>query len=680
MNINAKTKKMMKEIKVSAKAQQAPSWKDAMMKKVKKAIESNQIILIVGGTGSGKTTLLKSVGEIFEPPNWDKKKAVISSFPKFDAAMECLSSIGFNTIPSWLKPYHVLSQGEAYRALLAQTIHECFQNKGAHICLDDFTSNLDRVSARSCAGSLQKCIRRKSNSHLADAKFILSTSNYDIIPWLQPDIVIEIADSGKLKFHTNPNDSFLFDVKAHVDMNKIPKVKKDWPKLVLPSPSFGDLELDGSPMECAGNANYQLVTKVTPDKLTQQAECVFDHPFTGEIRFNIPAFPHDEIKKSKFNVGFISGPSGTGKTSTAYKYFSAPRVQQWSANKPVLSYFSSAKNAKELLQVVEVDPKDCAKAFDQLGSGAQERVNIAIGLDQAGKKTIVFDEFTSCQDRVAARQLARNVSEFARKTGRSMVLVACHEDLLDSSGLTPDWWFSTKTTKFTRFKIPSSARKLCFPDYMTKVVFTIPKIRLEIAGVDKSGWVHFKDHHYKDKTINATATCYAAWAKFENLDIPSDLVAWCCFRIGQKKTAEFTNTPLKEHRTVVFPDYQGLGFASRICDACSEIGARDSSLVTSKTAHQRYGRYRDKSPLWIGTKGNGKMQKKAPDTMFPFMSLEDKKKSPVWVAFMKNWKPKKFYDHRYESSSRNAKTKKYFKQRVTFIDRRKSGEQAQRKK
>jgi len=664
-----KAKKMLKELKVSTKPQQAPSWSTSMMNKLKKAIKDNQIILIVGATGSGKSTLLNSVGTIFEPPVWDKNKAVISSFPDFESALECLSSIGFNTIPSWLKPYHVLSQGEAYRALLAQTIHQCSKN-GEPICLDDFTSNLDRVSARACSGSLQKCIRRaKSGSHLAEGKYILATSNYDIIPWLQPDVVVEIT-KGKLKFHENPNENYLFDVKAHVDMNKIPRKKSDWPELVLPSPDFGDLETEGEQMNCLGNANYQLVTKVTPDELTLQAECVFDHPFTGEIRFNIPAFPHEQIKKQKFHVGFISGPSGTGKTSTAYKYFSQPTVQQWAVNKPVIGYFSSAKSAKEIFGALDIDLSNASKAFDQLGSGTQELVNIAIGLDKSQNKTIVFDEFTSCQDRVAARALAKNISDFARQTDRSVVLVACHEDLLDSSGLSPDWWFSTKTTKFTRFQIPSSFRKASFPDFNTKVVFTLPKIKLNITGVNKKGWVHFQEHHYKDKKIRNDATCYMAWAEFENLDIPSDLVGWCCFRVGQKKTPDFPNTPLKEHRTVVFPDYQGLGFASRICDACCEIGARDRSLMTSKTAHKRYGAYRDKSPLWTATKSNHDLQKKAPDTMFPFLSLEEKKKKPVWVAFMKNWKPKMYYDHIYNWSKTSAKTKSYFKKRVTFIERR----------
>eukprot|EP01084_Bolivina_argentea_P088398 159602_1 len=73
-----------------------------------------------------------------------------------------------------------------------------------------------------------------------------------------------------------------------------------------------------------------------------------------------------------------------------------------------------------------------------------------------------------------------------------------------------------------------------------------------------------------------------------------------------KCTSEDLRFHYREHRTVVLPSYQGLGFGSRIADAISEYMALHGYRMQSKTAHPRYGRYRDNSPLWnaLGTNHN----------------------------------------------------------------------------
>ena len=69
--------------------------------------------VILGGSGTGKTTILKKMGDV-KKVNFDSNKSLISNFdwlePK-DAAL-VLTSMGLSSVPTWLRPFHVLSNGE----------------------------------------------------------------------------------------------------------------------------------------------------------------------------------------------------------------------------------------------------------------------------------------------------------------------------------------------------------------------------------------------------------------------------------------------------------------------------------------------------------------------------------------------------------------------------------------
>jgi len=67
---------------------------------------------------------------------------------------------------------------------------------------------------------------------------------------------------------------------------------------------------------------------------------------------------------------------------------------------------------------------------------------------------------------------------------------------------------------------------------------------------------------------------------------------------------------IREHRTVVLPDYQGLGIGPRISDAVAQIHINEGKRYFSRTAHPRFGGYRDESPLWRKT---SKYKKKRDD-------------------------------------------------------------------
>src|SRR5690606_32144857 len=94
-------------------------------------------------------------------------------------------AVGFNTIPAWLRPFAVLSNGERFRAELARRLVE--SHEGDTIVVDEFSSVVDRQVAQIGAHAVQKWVRRNGR------RFVAVTCHYDVEDWLQPDWVFEPA-------------------------------------------------------------------------------------------------------------------------------------------------------------------------------------------------------------------------------------------------------------------------------------------------------------------------------------------------------------------------------------------------------------------------------------------------------------------------------------------------------
>tara|TARA_Y100000593_G_C4290984_1_gene328221 strand:+ start:40 stop:720 length:681 start_codon:yes stop_codon:yes gene_type:complete len=136
--------------------------------------------VIYGGSGSGKTTILKNIGKV-KDVELDNSKSLISNFdwlePK-EASM-LLTSMGLSSVPTWLRPFNLLSNGEQYRARLAYLVGKT--EDGSTILVDEFTSVVNRDVAKAMSNSIQKYIRRTNK------KIILASCHDDIMEWLQPD-------------------------------------------------------------------------------------------------------------------------------------------------------------------------------------------------------------------------------------------------------------------------------------------------------------------------------------------------------------------------------------------------------------------------------------------------------------------------------------------------------------
>ena len=143
-----------------------------------------QIGVIVGASGTGKSTIAKELfaDQIISGFEYNAK-SVVDDMPKqctIDEITKMFYSVGFGSVPSWLKPYAVLSNGEKMRVDLARALLE-----RDFVCFDEFTSVVDRQVAQTACIAISKAIKK------SDKKFVAVTCHYDVLDWLQPDWVFD---------------------------------------------------------------------------------------------------------------------------------------------------------------------------------------------------------------------------------------------------------------------------------------------------------------------------------------------------------------------------------------------------------------------------------------------------------------------------------------------------------
>lgn len=142
--------------------------------------ENWNIGLICGGSGTGKTTIINELfkNDIITNFQYDDN-SVLDNMPKnlqIKEIEKMFYSVGFGSVPSWLKPYKVLSNGEKMRVDLARALLE-----KDFIVFDEFTSVVDRQVAQTACIAINKAIKGTNK------KFIAVSCHKDIIEWLQPD-------------------------------------------------------------------------------------------------------------------------------------------------------------------------------------------------------------------------------------------------------------------------------------------------------------------------------------------------------------------------------------------------------------------------------------------------------------------------------------------------------------
>lgn len=314
---------------------------------------------------------------------------------------------------------------------------------------------------------------------------------------------------------------------------------------------------------------------VEQDEITKDISRMFDYEFDGETEFVAPSISaiDKETTLKDFGIGLIVGPSGSGK-STILKEFGREVEPEWNSDQAVASHFGSSEEAQERFNAVGFNSiPSWLRPYHVLSNGEQFRARLARQLDS----NIVVDEFTSVIDRDVAKSCSNAVKRYVDSNNlRNIVFASCHYDIIE--WLRPDWVFDTQTGQLTTRRLER------------------PSIVLELLPCSTQAWTLFRDHHYLSGDISKSARNW--------------IVTWNNRPVGFLSSISMPSGTLKNawrgHRTVVLPEFQGLGIGIRMSEALGELHLREGKRFFTKTAHPRLGEYRDSSDKWKGTSKNNR--------------------------------------------------------------------------
>lgn len=289
-----------------------------------------------------------------------------------------------------------------------------------------------------------------------------------------------------------------------------------------------------------------------------------------EWRSNLP------IEEKTWQIGLIVGPSGSGKTTLAREAFTSMRFHSsfdWPSTGSVLDGFPDGLETKEIVATMNAvgfsSPPSWLKPFHALSNGQKFRIELARCL-LTNETGLVFDEFTSVVDRDVAKIGCAAVEKMLRgKESPPFVAVSCHYDIID--WLQPDWVYDVGTQAFGW----RERRRR-------------PEIRIDICKTTTSAWGCFREHHYLDHHLHRAAECF--------------LATWDDKPVGFCSVLHFPHpscsTFKREHRTVVLPDFQGIGIGNRISEfVASYYKARGYRFISTTSAPSMI-KHRHKSLNW----------------------------------------------------------------------------------
>lgn len=284
--------------------------------------------------------------------------------------------------------------------------------------------------------------------------------------------------------------------------------------------------------------------------------------------FPIPDLPEEGLI-------LLFGPSGSGKSTILNTMFDDPNLTF--GDKPIWEEFSSVERAEELLIACGLRSIPTWKRpYNQLSNGEQHRVHCARLLDIGCE---FIDEFSSVVDRDTAKSLAVAIAKFYKNSNmKRLVIATCHSDIME--WLTPDHAYDTGNWSW----IPKECLRQSRPD-----------ITIELEPCNgKEVWKVFKKHHYLSHKFNTAANCWLA--TYNN--IPVGFTSILTMPSGTLKNA------WREHRTVVVPEFQGLGIGNAISNTIGQHLIENGYRYYSKTAHPAMGEHRQNSPKWRATGKN----------------------------------------------------------------------------
>jgi ABC-type lipoprotein export system ATPase subunit/GNAT superfamily N-acetyltransferase len=293
-----------------------------------------------------------------------------------------------------------------------------------------------------------------------------------------------------------------------------------------------------------------------------------------EQPITIPKLPQDGIV-------LIVGTSGSGKSTILNTL--GNRQAQFDPGVNVIENFSTAERGEELLLATGLRSiPTWFRPPGTLSNGERHRFEMALCIDQ-GITTV--DEFTSVVDRDTAKSLAYSMRQYYDRSDQTepLYIASCHRDIIE--WLDPEWVYDTDLCVLENRRLPHRLGR--------------PSITLTIRSTGPHYWDMFKKHHYLDTKMSRSGHYYVGL-------IGDKPVA---FHAVLHSTNRDIHSYWRGHRTVVLPEFQGMGIGTAFSDAIAEFYVSQGVRYFSKTAHPSFGEHREKSPLWRATSTNRKSRK-----------------------------------------------------------------------
>lgn len=264
-----------------------------------------------------------------------------------------------------------------------------------------------------------------------------------------------------------------------------------------------------------------------------------------------------------WNVGLIVGPSGCGKSTIARELFGEALVGSfaWDDAKSLVDSFPEDMGIKDITALLSSvgfsSPPSWLKPFGVLSNGEQFRTSIARALCEK-RDLCVIDEFTSVVDRTVAKIGSAATAKTVRRQKSKFVAVTCHYDVED--WLDPDWVYDPSIGQFS-----------------WRVLRGRPAIELTFYRCDSREWPRFAPHHYLSAQIQKSATHFIAYWQ----DRPVGFHSFMQFvgSLGGTRKAQ------RVHRSVVLPDFQGVGIGNAMSAHLASMWTGMNRRVFLSTGH-----------------------------------------------------------------------------------------------
>lgn len=275
------------------------------------------------------------------------------------------------------------------------------------------------------------------------------------------------------------------------------------------------------------------------------------------------------------------------KSVLLMQHFGELSTVQWDEGAAVGSHFDSEEQAVRALTLVGLDSNIAQLLPATLSTGQLFLADTARMLGYSGSAMIIIDEFGCALDTASLWRLCRVLSSHVR----GWVLATCRNDLVGPHALQPDWVYDTSSRTCSWLTKTQSVQKesLEAPTNDPCRAFDVPVVTLELRPCHPSAWDHFKAHHYKSEQLSTNAEAHVAHATVEVAGVTKTAVpvGFIATIRHAAKAATQAEAPRRAHRTVVLPEWQGLGLGSMISDAVAGYHFRQGREYYGQTVHPR---------------------------------------------------------------------------------------------